>query len=184
MSNGYDIYEYLKKNHTGKENAVFSKELEQRFSLSDRALRHVISALRKEGCPICSGCTGYYVGRTQKDVDRTASWLNELASGIADAQDNMEKINMEPKEEGVRIVMIIGAPCCFEDDEWNPAEKQELAERLIRFFQEYDSYSRERAKEEEAQQDVRQEAMQMLDSGLLMRAILEVMARVQKEETN
>ena len=49
MSNGYDIYEYLKKNHTGKENAVFSKELEQRFSLSDRALRHVISALRKEG---------------------------------------------------------------------------------------------------------------------------------------
>ena len=184
MSNGYDIYEYLKKNHTGKENAVFSKELEQRFSLSDRALRHVISALRKEGCPICSGCTGYYVGRTQKDVDCTVSWLNELASGIADAQDNMEKINMEPKEEGVRIVMIIGTPSCFEDDEWNPSEKQDLAERLIRFFQEYDSYSRERAKEEEAQQDVRQEAMQMLDSGLLMRAILEVMAKVQKEETN
>ena len=68
MSNGYDIYEYLKKNHIGKENAVFSKELEHRFSLSDRSLRRVISALRREGCPICSGCTGYYLGKTQKDV--------------------------------------------------------------------------------------------------------------------
>ncbi len=182
--NRYELYEYLKKNHTGKENAVFSKELEQRFSLSDRSLRRVISMLRKEGCPICSGCSGYYLGSTQKDVERTASWLSELASGIADAQDNMEKIDLEQKKEGVKIIMIVQAPFCFEDEDKDLSGKKELAERLIRFFQEYDSYSKERAKETAAQKDVLQEAIQMLDSGLLMRAILEVMARVQKEETN
>ena len=63
MNKENEIYDYLKQNHIGKENAVFSKELEQRFSLGSRSLRRVISGLRKEGCPICSGCTGYYQGK-------------------------------------------------------------------------------------------------------------------------
>ena len=62
--------------------------------------------------------------------------------------------------------------------------KQDLAQRLIKFFQENDSYSKERAKETAAQKDLLQEAMQMLDSDLLMRAILEVLDRVRKEESN
>ena len=184
MNKEKEIYEYLKQNHTGKENAVFSKALEQRFSMSDRSLRRVISALRRDGLPVCSGCKGYFLGSTQKEIDRTASWLNELACGIADVQDNMEKIDLEQKKEGVKIIVIVQAPICFEEEDKDISGKRELAERLIRFFQEYDSYSKERAKEAEAQKDVLREAMQMLDSGLLMRAILEVMARVQKEETN
>ena len=184
MSNGYDIYEYLKKNHIGKENAVFSKELEQRFSLSDRSLRRVISALRREGCPICSGCTGYYLGKTQKDVENTVAWLGEMAEGISESQDSMEKIDLEPKKEGVKIVMIVGAPLCFEDEEWDFPEKRDLACRLIRFFEENDSHARERAREEAAKKEVMQEAMEMLDSGLLMRAILEVLDRVRNEEPN
>ena len=184
MNKGQELYEYLKENHTGKENAVFSKELEQRFSLSDRSLRRVISALRKEGCPICSGCSGYYLGSTQKEVKRTVSWLNELASGIADAQDNMEKIDLEPKKEGVKIIVIIGTPIDYEEEEMDDSGKQDLAQRLIKFFQENDTYSKERAKEAAAQKDVLQEAMQMLDSDLLMRAILEVLNRVRKEESN
>ena len=144
----------------------------------------MISALRKEGCPICSGCRGYYLGSTQKEVERTASWLNELASGIADAQDNMEKIDLEPKKEGVKIIVIIGTPIDYEAEEMDDSGKQDLAQRLIKFFQENDSYSKERAKEAAAQKDVLQEAMQMLDSDLLMRAILEVLDRVRKEESN
>ena len=62
--------------------------------------------------------------------------------------------------------------------------KQDLAQRMIKFFQENDSYSKERAKETAAQKDVLQEAMKMLDSDLLMRAILEVLDRVRKEESN
>lgn len=184
MSNGYDIYEYLKKNHIGKENAVFSKELEQRFSLSDRSLRRVISALRREGCPICSGCTGYYLGKTQKDVENTVAWLGEMAEGISESQDSMEKIDLEPKKEGVKIVMIVGAPLCFEDEEWDFPEKRDLACRLIRFFEENDTHEKERAREEAEKERVMGEAMRMLDSGLLMRALLDVMERVVKEETN
>ena len=184
MNREKEIYEYLKQNHTGKENAVFSKDLERRFSLSDRSLRRVISMLRKEGCPICSGCSGYYLGSNQKEVAGTASWLNELACGIADAQDNMEKINLEANKEGVKIIVIVQAPFCFEDEDIDLSGKQELAQKLTRFFQENDSYSKERAKEVAAQKDVLQEAMQMLDSGLLMRAILEVLDRVRREEPN
>ena len=184
MNKEKEIYEYFKQNHTGKENAVFSKELEQRFSLSGRALRRVISALRKEGRPICSGCSGYYLGSNQKEVVGTAAWLNELTNGIADAQDNMEKIDLEAKKKGVKIIMIVQAPLLFEDEDMNVSGKTNLAQRLIRFFQENDSYSKERAKETAAQKDVLQEAMQMLDSDLLMCSILEVLDRVRKEESN
>lgn len=184
MNKEKEIYEYLQQNHTGKENAVFSKELEQRFSLSGRALRRVISTLRKEGCPICSGCGGYYLGSNQKEVEGTASWLNELASGIADAQDNMEKIDLEAKKKGVKIIMIVQTPLYFEDEDMDVSGKQDLAQRLIKFFQENDSYAKERAREETAKKDVLQETMQMLDSDLLMRAILEVLDRVRKEESN
>ena len=179
MKSEKEIYEFLKQNHTGKENAVFSKELEQRFSLSDRDVRRAISALRKEGCPICSGCTGYYLGKSRKDAGKTADWLNELAGGIAESSKTMEEIAKEPKE--MKIIIIVGG---MDDMGEMPVSKAELAGRLIRFFEENDSHAKERAKEVTAQKDVFQEAMQMLDSDLLMRAILEVLDRVRKEEPN
>ena len=179
MKSEKEIYEFLKQNHTGKENAVFSKELEQRFSLSDRDVRRAISALRKEGCPICSGCTGYYLGKSRKDAGKTAAWLHELAGGIADSGKTMDQIAKEPEE--VKIIIIVGGT---NDMGEAPLNKAELASRLIRFFEENDSHAQERAREAAAQKDVFQEAMQMLDSDLLMRAILEVLDRVQKEEPN
>ena len=63
MNKENEIYDYLKQNHIGKENAVFSKELEQRFSLGSRSLRRVISGLRKEGCPICKKLVRVFDGR-------------------------------------------------------------------------------------------------------------------------
>ena len=178
-----EIYEYLKKEHVGKENAVFSKELEQRFSLSDRSLRRVISSLRKEGCPICSGCTGYYLGKTRKDANHTANWLKEMAGGIADASKNMEQIAAEEHGEMKIIIMIEGVEDMKDLMEMLP-EKQDLADRLVRFFEENDTHEKERAREEAEKERVMGEAMRMLDSGLLMRALLDVMERVAKEETN
>lgn len=179
MKSEKEIYEFLKQNHTGKENAVFSKELEQRFSLSDRDVRRAISALRKEGCPICSGCTGYYLGKSRKDAGKTADWLNELAGGIAESGKTMKEIAREPEE--MKIIIIVGG---MDDMNEMPVSKAELASRLICFFEENDSHAKERAKEAASQKDVFQEAMQMLDSDLLMRAILEVLDRVRKEEPN
>ena len=180
--NTNEIYEYLKKEHVGKENAVFSKELEQRFSLSGRALRRVISALRKEGCPICSGCTGYYLGKTRKDAGKTAAWLGELAGGIADSGRTMEQIASQPEER--KIIIIMGGIDDMEEWEELFADKADLADRLIRFFEENDSHAKERAMKEKAVEEAMQETMQMLDSGLLMRALLDVLDRVQREECN
>ena len=89
MNREKEIYEYLKQNHTGKENAVFSKELEQRFSLSDRSLRRMISALRKEGYPICSGDMGYYYAENQKEINSTVGRLNDLMTGVSDARTGL-----------------------------------------------------------------------------------------------
>ena len=183
MEKMQEIYNYLKQNHFGKENAVFSKELEHRFSLSDRSLRRVISALRKEGCPICSGCTGYYLGKSRKDANHTANWLKEMAGGIADAGKNMEQIAAEEPGEMKIIIMIEGVDDMKDLMEMLP-EKKDLADRLIRFFEENDTYEKERIREEAEKERVMGEAMRMLDSGLLMRALLDVMERVVKEETN
>ncbi len=180
--NTNEIYEYLKKEHVGEENAVFSKELEQRFSLSGRALRRVISALRKEGCPICSGCTGYYLGKSRKDAGKTAGWLSEMAGGIADSSKAMEQIASKPEER--KIIIIMGGIDDMEEWEDLFADKADLADRLIRFFEENDSHVQERAMKEKVVEDAMQETMQMLDSGLLMRALLDVLDRVQREECN
>ena len=183
MCKPIDIYEYLTKNHVGKENAVYSKELEQRFSVSDRALRRMISALRREGCPICSGCTGYYLGKSHKEAGETAAWLNELAGGIADSGKTMEQIAKRPTE--MKIIIIVGGMDNMESWENLFPEKKDLAERLIRFFEENDSPEKERALENNKnQEEVLAESLRMLDSGLLMRALLDVMERVCKEETN
>ena len=54
------ICNYLKKHHSGKETAVFSRELERLFSLDGRALRRIIHSLRQDGHPICGDVHGYY----------------------------------------------------------------------------------------------------------------------------
>lgn len=83
------ILECLKKNHTGKRNAVHSAELERLFSLDDRAIRRKINALRKEGYPICSGDMGYYYAENQKEINSTVGRLNDLMTGVSDARTGL-----------------------------------------------------------------------------------------------
>ena len=83
------ILECLKKNHTGKRNAVHSSELERLFSIDDRAVRRKISALRKEGYPICSGDVGYYYAENQKEINSTVGRLNDLMTGVSDARTGL-----------------------------------------------------------------------------------------------
>ncbi len=83
------ILDCLKRHHTGKRNAVHSAELEQLFSLDDRAVRRKISALRKEGYPICSGDMGYYYAENQKEINSTVGRLNDLMTGVSDARTGL-----------------------------------------------------------------------------------------------
>jgi hypothetical protein len=83
------ICNYLKKYHTGKENAVFSRELERLFSMDGRTLRRKISSLRQDGHPICSDETGYYYAESQKEINATICRLNTLVTKISNARTGM-----------------------------------------------------------------------------------------------
>ena len=83
------ILDCLKRCHTGKRNAVHSKELEQRFSLDNRSVRRKISALRQEGYPICSGDIGYYYAESQKEINSTVGRLNDLMTGVSNARTGL-----------------------------------------------------------------------------------------------
>ena len=100
------ICNYLKKNHTGKENAVFSRELERLFSMDGRTLRRKISSLRQDGHPICSDETGYYYAESQKEINATICRLNTLVTKISNARTGMlyaSVLSDEPVSVSIRI---------------------------------------------------------------------------------
>ncbi len=92
------ICNYLKKHHTGKENAVFSRELERLFSLDGRALRRKISSLRQDGHPICSDGSGYYYAENQKEINATICRLNTLVARISNARTGMLYASVQSDE--------------------------------------------------------------------------------------
>lgn len=100
------ICNYLKKYHTGKENAVFSRELERLFSMDGRTLRRKISSLRQDGHPICSDETGYYYAESQKEINATICRLNTLVTKISNARTGMlyaSVLSDEPVSVCIRI---------------------------------------------------------------------------------
>ena len=100
------ICNYLKKYHTGKENAVFSRELERLFSMDGRTLRRKISSLRQDGYPICSDETGYYYAESQKEINATICRLNTLVTKISNARTGMlyaSVLSDEPVSVSIRI---------------------------------------------------------------------------------
>ncbi len=84
-----DLLEYLACGHKGSDNAVFSKELEQHFSLDGRSIRRIISKLRQEGIPICSGPNGYYYAGSQQEINDTIARLNDLVTGVSNARTGL-----------------------------------------------------------------------------------------------
>ena len=102
------LLNYLKDRHTGEENAVFSRELEYMLDMSGRDIRRVISALRKDGAPICSDYhKGYYYAEKQSELERTLKGLGEHIDGMNDtiAMLAKAKAQMIPKIKSIRIVI-------------------------------------------------------------------------------
>ena len=106
-----DLKAYLKRKHKGEENAVKSADLEDLFDMGGRDIRRCVSALRKEGVPICSDThKGYYYAKDQEDVNATVSRLNEFLTGIANARTGLlfSKVEDMPKIKSVRICFTTG----------------------------------------------------------------------------
>ena len=83
------LYEFLKKYHTGREKAVYSRELQRLFSIDGRNLRRKISSLRQDGYPICSDESGYYYADNQKEINATVARLNQLVTKVSNARTGL-----------------------------------------------------------------------------------------------
>lgn len=83
------ILEYIRDFHTGRDKAVFSRELQFIFQLDGRNIRRNISKLRQEGYPICSDENGYYYADSQTDVDLTVRRMDGLIKSVAVARTGL-----------------------------------------------------------------------------------------------
>ena len=113
-----ELGSYLKKEHQGKQKAVKSRSLETLFAMGGRDVRRCVSALRKEGIPICSDThKGYYYAEDQEDINDTVSRLNEFLTGISNARTGLlySRVDHAPKIKSVRI--LIGMDDSDEDEE-------------------------------------------------------------------
>lgn len=91
------ILDYLKKNHKGRDKAVHSRELENRFDICGRSLRRTVGRMRRNHYPICSGDNGYYFGSKQSEINETVCWLDELVINISGARTGLLKSTVRRK---------------------------------------------------------------------------------------
>ena len=107
------LLDYLKEFCLGKDNAEFSKELEERFRISGRDLRRVISSLREQGEPICSDFHhGYFYAKDPEEIKKTVKGLNRHADGVSNTIADLRNAELK-KESGepiIRKIVIVISP--------------------------------------------------------------------------
>ena len=105
MDKRKELLDYLRSNHVGRENAVSSTGLEQRFEISGRTVRRMVNRFRQEGYPVCSDSTGYYLASSQKEINNTVSRLNGLVTGVSNARTGL--LQARAVTEPVRLDITI-----------------------------------------------------------------------------
>ncbi len=107
------LRDFLKENCLGKENAVFSRDLEDRFLVTGRGLRRIISGLREEGVPICSDFHhGYYYAKNQDEIRKTVKGLNEHMAGVSNTITDLRnaELRMVTDYPIIRKIIIVISP--------------------------------------------------------------------------
>lgn len=105
------IHIYLKEYHTGKENAIHSKELQRIFATDGRDIRRKVSSLRQDGVPICSDEDGYYYADNQQEINKTVCRLNSMVTGVSNARTGLLFASLFP------ATINVGVTICLEDGE-------------------------------------------------------------------
>ena len=90
---------YMKEEHSGEHNAVFSKEIEKRFKIKGSEVRTIVNDLRCQGVPICSSSKGYFYAASKDEIEKTLNHLNSRVGKITEARDGMENILKKFEEE-------------------------------------------------------------------------------------
>lgn len=86
-----DFLSYIKESHRGKEKAVSSAYLQNRFSISSRSVRKLVNGLRNDGNPICSDENGYYYATDQKELLYSIYQMSSRIKAIAKAKNGLVK---------------------------------------------------------------------------------------------
>lgn len=73
------------KTHKGKENAVYSREIENHFGMHGTEVREMVNYLRMQGIPICSGNQGYWIAENESEVMKTLLNLTRRKQGLDNA---------------------------------------------------------------------------------------------------
>lgn len=94
----YRIYDYLKENHVGKENAISGADLSAKFDISQRKLREVINEIRNSQeleKIVASSNTGYFIC-TQEEFRRANNRLLSTARNLLrTVQSNERKAGLD-----------------------------------------------------------------------------------------
>ena len=101
------ICQYLKKNHTGGDRAVYSRELQRLFSIDGRSLRRRINSLRQDGYPICSDARGYYYADSQEEINDTVCRLNQMVTKVSNARTGLLYASIQDGEITVELSVTI-----------------------------------------------------------------------------
>ncbi len=114
MNKEQALYDYLIENHIGKDSAVHSKELEDKFDICSSTIRRYISNMRKSGIPICSDETGYWVGANSREVNETIKRLGDFMGGVGNAKTGLAYATIQMRsittvrEENIEIRVKVG----------------------------------------------------------------------------
>ena len=101
------ICQYLKKNHTGGERAVYSRELQRLFPIDVRRLCILINRLRQDGYPICSDARGYYYADSQEEINDTVCRLNQMVTKVSNARTGLLFASIQDGEITVELSVTI-----------------------------------------------------------------------------
>ncbi|WP_353095428.1 hypothetical protein [Tissierella praeacuta] len=82
---------YIKEYHTGKQKAVSSAYLQNRFCISSRTVRMLVNQLRNDGSPICSGDKGYYYAADREELIASIRQISSRIREISKARIGLVK---------------------------------------------------------------------------------------------
>ncbi len=83
---------FMSSEHTGKRNAVTSREIEAKFRCKGTEVRKMVNDLRCQGVPICSCSKGYFYAETEDEVRHTIAHLDGRITAIEAARSGMNSV--------------------------------------------------------------------------------------------
>ena len=83
---------YMRKEYSGKANAVKSVVIEARFHCKGAEVRRMVNELRCKGVPICSSDQGYYYATSNEEIQETIANLEGCIKKIRAAQEGIKKL--------------------------------------------------------------------------------------------